>query len=116
MKENDTYHEYGKITYTEYACADRIVRVGDRYLNSQDIELEIIHIARLINGGDIIVEFLPVDAALIGRHWQGEFLLNCGGKETPCRHSTAGEASLFPMLHIEDVSKLRRASGAASPV
>lgn len=103
MQKNDALPQGDEISRLEH----EIVKVGDRYLNSQDIELEVIQISQPTQGGDIIVELLPVDDDLIGRHWQGEFLLGCAG-EAPCRHFTADEASMFPMLHFEDLNKLRR--------
>jgi hypothetical protein len=55
----------------------RIVRLGDKFVNQQGIELAVSRIYRPFDSEDILVEFIPLDAALSGGSWCNELLMDC---------------------------------------
>ena len=54
-----------------------IVRLGDRFVNQQGIELAVSKIYRPFDSEDILVEFTPTDAALSDGSWHNELLMDC---------------------------------------
>lgn len=78
----------------------RMVKAGDEYLNAQGLSLRVSRIYKPQGSADVLVEFAPVDPALEGQCWQGEFLV-------PCSVSTAArgtyETDSCPRVYIEDM-------------
>lgn len=83
-----------------------VVRVGDRYINAQGIELKVVRIFSLSGDTDVWVEFLPLDLPLTGICWQGELVMHCADAEA---RIGSGEASASPSVYIEDLDGIRRA-------
>lgn len=87
--------------YPRYTTpAGRIVRMGDRYMNAQGMELSVVRIFSLADDTDVRVELLPIDLPLAGTCWQGELLMHCDNADVRIR---AGEASARPCVYIEDI-------------
>lgn len=92
----------GHIYYKCLTPQGRMVRVGDEYLNAQGVWLKVSKIFKPQDSADIQVEFAPVDPALEGRCWQGEFLVACNVQG-------ADETSARPCVYIEDVDSMTSA-------
>lgn len=86
--------------------AGMVVRVGDRYINAQGIELRVARIFSLSADADVWVEFQPLEAAFIGQCWQGELVMRCADVDERIR---SGEGSARPCVYIEDMDNIRRA-------
>ncbi|MDA1107957.1 MAG: hypothetical protein O2845_06250 [Proteobacteria bacterium] len=89
----------GHVYYKCLTPQGRIVRVGCQYINAQGIELKISRIFKPENSADIWVEFSPVDMALEGRCWQGEFLVACNSQGVD-------ETNPRPCVYIEDMDSM----------
>lgn len=89
----------GHVYYKCLTPQGRMVRVGDQYLNAQGIELKVGRIFKPEDSADILVEFTPVDMALEGRCWQGEFLVACSSQG-------ADETNSRPCVYVEDMDSM----------
>lgn len=87
--------------------AGAVVRVGDRYINAQGIELRVARIFSLPADADVWVEFQPLETAFAGRCWQGELVMHCADADERIR---SGEGSARPCVYIEDLDHIRRAN------
>lgn len=92
----------GHVYYKCLTPQGRMVRVGDQYLNAQGVWLQISRIFKPQDSADIQVEFTPVDPALEGRCWQGEFLVACNSQG-------ADETNSWPCVYIEDMDSMTSA-------
>ena len=111
LKLNGYNSMNGHVYYKCLTPQGRIVRVGDQYINAQGIELKVGRIFKPEECADILVEFAPVDMALEGRCWQGEFLVQCGSKGAP---RNADEAGYHPRVYIEDVDSMTSADDVSA--
>ncbi len=84
-----------------------VVRVGERYINAQGIELRVARIFSLsAAAADVWVKFHPLEAAFIGQCWQGWLVMHCVDADERIR---SGEGSARPCVYIEDLDNIRRA-------
>lgn len=89
------------IPFKSYTVHDTTVRVGDKYLNAQGIELEVLCIYTPVYEVKAIVIFTPTDKALLSRCWRGSVLMSTYS------HGDVGDA-LLPRLYLEDVDTLHK--------
>ncbi|MEO5703238.1 MAG: hypothetical protein ABIQ54_05070 [Gammaproteobacteria bacterium] len=56
------------------APTGRVIRLGERYINTCGVELEVKKISKPVNEEDVLVEFMAVDERLTDKWWWGIFL------------------------------------------
>ena len=84
--------------------AGRIIRMGDRYINAQGIELRVARIFSHAGDAEVWVELLPLELPLAGTCWQGEPMMYCANADA---RISAGEASARPCVYIEDMDSMQ---------
>jgi len=56
--------------------SSQLIKLGERYTNIFGVELEVKRISRPAHDDEVLVEFMPLDAAL-NKWWWGMFLPEC---------------------------------------
>ena len=101
----------GHIYYKCPTPQGRMVRVDDEYLNAQGIWLKVSKIFKSRDSADILVEFVPLDSALAGRCWQGEFLVPCSVKAAA---RGTYETGASPCVYVEDLDAMTSAEDVSA--